>query len=281
MFSFVSCTYQPQQKTIFYIFWTNRKAHLTRDVIKRVFKCLSSLVHYAQVHNHWSAGIKNKNSTPPKKLNWLTSQTSIKVRYVVLVSHKSTQLQPKDSPKTSVNPVVPSWLFSQLGHTCVDQLPSLSYRSIFCSNYRKCFPEMWVWEQHLIYFLGLDGKRRHSASRNLLCSGGHQKIHLQGTALSCPGAARQRTAPAELLLPRDLLPTWPGSAATVILAHAWFIVLAPFILPWTPKVSTKLVLLFSGGELIFVTCLSSKKDEFVQHEVSISPDLHWSGGLLP
>lgn len=95
-------------------------------------------------------------------------------------------------------------------------------------------------------------------------------------ALPCPaqGAARQRTAPAELLLPRDLLPTWPGSAATVILAHAWFIVLAPFILPWTPKVSTKLVLLFSGGELIFVTCLSSKKDEFVQHEVSISPDLH-------
>lgn len=122
--------------------------------------------------------------------------------------------------------MVPSWLLSQLGHACVDQLPSLSYRSIFCSNYRKCFPEMCVLEEHLIYFLGLDRKQRHSVSRNPLCARGYQKIHLQAAARSCPGTARQWMAPAELLLPSALLSP-PGIATAVISLSPLFFFYCP------------------------------------------------------
>lgn len=171
---------------------------------------------------------------------------------------------------------MPSWFFSLPDHNCVDQLPSLSYHRIFCISYRKCFPEIWVLEEHLTYFLGLDRKQA-LISRNPLCSRGHQKTHPQRAALSCPGTARHRPAPAELLLPCPLLSQPASATATISLLHAYSTVLAPFILHWTPQIPTKLVLLrrrAHRGKVSFV------KDKFVQLEVSISPHLHWFGGLL-
>lgn len=96
--SIFSYTYQPQQRAILYIFWTNRKPHLTTDVIKS----LASLVlpvHSTHMHGHWSARVK-RTQPPPKCSAGSQPKTSMDVGHTALVSHEPAVT--RDSPKTSV-----------------------------------------------------------------------------------------------------------------------------------------------------------------------------------
>lgn len=157
-----------------------------------------------------------------------------------------------------------SWLLSQLGHACADQLPSLSYHSFFCSNYRKCFPEIDVLEEHLICFFS----RLRPGNKDIWYHITHCVLGVppQDAPGSCypvlPGHSKaikgpSRASPALCYPPIMTRLCYSHN----LLVHSYFIVLEPLILHCLPQLSTKLIL-FSKKELVFAKRLFFKERQF-------------------
>lgn len=101
--SIFSYTYQPQQRPILYIFWTNRKPHLSTDVIKSL-ATLVLPVHTTHMHSHWSARVK-RTQPPPKCSTGSQPKTSMEHR-----AHGTSESRIHCNPGLSQNfshPVVP------------------------------------------------------------------------------------------------------------------------------------------------------------------------------